>query len=132
MTEKITQLRLRVDDDDADPEELADLTARLREELLDLDLDAVERPPAGPAPPGTRGGELVAVGTLLASFARPELIAGIVAAVRSWLGGNGQRTVKLEMDGDLLELSGVSSTEQRRLTDEWLRRHAAHASGDGR
>jgi hypothetical protein len=48
-----------------------------------------------------------------------------VAAVRSWLGGSGQRTVKLEMDGDLLELTGVSSKEQRRLTDEWLRRHAA-------
>jgi hypothetical protein len=125
MTEKTTQLRLQVDDEDADPEELADLTARLRDELLDLDVEAVERPRAGSPPPGTRAVELVAVGTLLASFAKPELLTGIVAAVRSWLGGSGQRTVKLEMNGDLLELTGVSSKEQRRLTDEWLRRHAA-------
>jgi hypothetical protein len=64
------------------------------------------------------------VGTLIASFARPELLAAIVAAVRSWLGGAGGRSVKLEVDGDALELTGVSSKEQRRLTDEWLRRHA--------
>ena len=125
MTEGANQLRLQVDDEGADPQELSDLTARLRDELLDLDLEAVERPRGGSPPPGTRAAEFVAVGTLLASFARPELLVGIVTAVRSWLGGSGQRTVKLEMDGDLLELTGVSSKEQRRLTDEWLRRHAA-------
>jgi hypothetical protein len=125
MTEEASQLRLQVDDEDADPQELADLTARLRDELLDLDVEAVERPRGGSPPPGTRAVEFVAVGTLLASFARPELLTGIVTAVRSWLGRSGQRTVKLEMDGDLLELTGVSSNEQRRLTDEWLRRHAA-------
>jgi predicted deacylase len=132
MTETTTQLRLLVDDEHADQEELADLTARLREELLSLDVDTVERPRTGAAPPGTKAGELVAAGALLASFARPELLAGIVAAVRSWLGGNGQRTVKLVMEGDTLELSGVSSREQRRLTDEWLRRHAVASPGDGR
>lgn len=124
MTERTRQLRLQVDDQDADPEELADLTARLREELLNLDVETVERPRGGLPPPGTRAVELVAVGTLLASFAKPDLLTGIVSAVRSWLGGSGQRTVKLEIDGDLLELTGVSSKEQRRLTDEWLRRHA--------
>jgi hypothetical protein len=125
MSDRTSRLRLQVDDEDADPEELAELTSRLRDELLGLDLDAVERPREGPAPPGTRAAELLAVGTLLASFARPDLLAGIVAAVRSWLGGNGQRSVKLELDGDVLELTGVSSKEQRRLTDEWLARHAA-------
>lgn len=125
MTEGTRQLRLKVDDEDADPEQLADLTARLRDELLDLDVEAVERPGEGLPPPGTRAAELVAVGTLLASFVKPDLLMGIVSAVRSWLGGSGRRTVKLEIDGDLLELTGVSPKEQQRLTDEWLRRHAA-------
>jgi hypothetical protein len=123
MTDEATHLRLQVGDEDADPEELADLTARLRSELLDLDMEAVEPLRAGQPPPGTRAGDLLAVGTLIASFARPELLAAIVAAVRSWLGGAGGRSVKLEIDGDALELTGVSSKEQRRLTDEWLRRH---------
>ena len=125
MAERTGQLRLQVDDEDADPEELAELTARLRDELLSLDVEAVERPRGGSPPAGTRAVDFVAAGALLASFARPELLAGIVAAVRSWLGGSGQRSVKLEMDGDVLELTGVSSDEQRRLTDEWLRRHVA-------
>jgi hypothetical protein len=30
----------------------------------------------------------------------------------------------LELGGDVLELSGVSSEEQRRLADAWLRRQA--------
>jgi hypothetical protein len=93
MTEGKRQLRLQVDDEDADPEELAQLTARLRDELLELDVEAVERPREGSPPPGTRAVELVAVGTLLASFAKPELLTGIVAAIRSWLGRSGQRTV---------------------------------------
>jgi hypothetical protein len=66
----------------------------------------------------------MAIGTLVATFARPDLLTAIVAAVQSWLGGTGGRSVKLEVDGDALELTGVSSKEQRRLADEWLRRHA--------
>ena len=124
MTDEAIHLRLRVGDENADPEELADLTARLRNELLDLDMKSVEPLRAGLPPPGTRAVDLMAIGTLMATFARPDLLAAVVAAVRSWLGGAGGRSVKLEVDGDALELTGVSSKEQRRLTDEWLRRHA--------
>ena len=124
MTDEATHLRLQVGDENADQEELADLTARLRSELLDLDVEAVEQLRAGQPPPGTRAVDLMAIGTLVATFARPDLLTAIVAAVQSWLGGTGGRSVKLEVDGDALELTGVSSKEQRRLTDEWLRRHA--------
>lgn len=124
MTDEATHLRLQVGDENADQEELADLTARLRSELLDLDVEAVEQLRAGQPPPGTRAVDLMAIGTLVATFARPDLLTAIVAAVQSWLGGAGGRSVKLEVDGDALELTGVSSKEQRRLADEWLRRHA--------
>lgn len=124
MTDEATHLRLQVGDENADQEELADLTARLRSELLDLDVEAVEQLRAGQPPPGTRAVDLMAIGTLVATFARPDLLTAIVAAVQSWLGGTGGRSVKLEVDGDALELTGVSSKEQRRLADEWLRRHA--------
>jgi hypothetical protein len=51
------------------------------------------------------------------------LLGPVVAAVRSWLAGSPQRRIKLELDGDALELTGLSSKEQRRLVDEWLSRH---------
>jgi hypothetical protein len=108
---------------DADAEEVAQATLQLRRELLDLDVEAVELPPGGEPPPGTRAVELAALGALLVTFAQSQLLGPVVAAVRSWLAGSPRRSIKLELGGDTLELTGVSSTEQRRLTDEWLRRH---------
>jgi hypothetical protein len=107
----------------ADAEEVAASTEQLRRELLDLDVEAVEQPAAGPPPPGAKGVELAALGTLVVTLAKSQLLSGVVVAVRSWLAGQQQRSIKLELDGDVLELSGLSSKEQRRLTDEWLSRH---------
>jgi hypothetical protein len=107
---------------DADAEEIAEVTLQLRRELLDLDL-AVEQPRAGEPPPGTRAVELAVIGALVVTVAQSKLLAVVVSTVRAWLAGRQQRSIKLELDGDVLELTGVSSKEQQRLTDEWLRRH---------
>jgi hypothetical protein len=64
----------------------------------------------------------MALGTLIVTVSRSEVVGAIVSAVRSWLGGQRQRTVKLELGGDVPELSGLSSAEQRRPVDGWLRR----------
>jgi hypothetical protein len=105
-------------------EEMAEATVRLRRELLDLDVEAVELPRAGEPPPGTRAVVLADLGALMVTVA-PQLLTSVVAAVCSWLARSQQRSIKLELDGDALELTAVSSKEQRRLTDEWLRRHAS-------
>jgi hypothetical protein len=107
-----------------DAERVAEVTLQLRRELLDLDVEAVELPHGGEPPRGSRGVELAALGALAVSFAQSQMLGTIVAAVRSWLAASQQRSVKLELDGDVLELTGVSFKEQRRLTDEWLRRHS--------
>jgi len=52
-------VRLQVLDPEADPERLEQLTAGLRRELEELDVESVEPARAGVAPEGTRGGELV-------------------------------------------------------------------------
>jgi hypothetical protein len=108
---------------DADAEELAEATLLLRRELLDLDVDAVEVPRAGEPPQGSRAVDLAALGALVVNVAESQLLTAVVAAVRSWLAGSSRRRIKLQLGGDVLELTGVSSKEQRRLTDEWLARH---------
>ena len=124
MEDKVRRLGIQViGEPDTDPEEVAEATLQLRRELLDLDVGAVETPPAGEAPPGTRAVELLALGGLVLSIAKPEVLAAVIDAVRSWLSRSQRRSIKLELSGDVLELTGVSSAEQRRLTDEWLRRH---------
>ena len=110
---------------DSDAEEIAEATLQLRRELLDLDVDAVEAPAAGQPPPGSRAVDVAALGALLVRLSDTQLLGSVVAAIGSWLARSSRHSIKLELGGDVLELTGVSSKEQRRLTDEWLARQAS-------
>ena len=113
---------------DTDAEELAQLADRLRAELLDLDVDAVQQPVRGEAPEDSKGAALVAAGELVVRLvASPEVLVLIIGGVRSWLRRSRVRSVKLTLDGDALEVTGVSSAEQERLVDLWVTRHATGA-----
>jgi hypothetical protein len=126
MADHPTALRVDVEvGPDGDPEEVTQATLQLRRELLGLDVDAVEVPGAGEPPPGSRAVDVSALGALVVNIADSQLLAAVVATIRSWLAGSSRRSIKLQLDGDALELTGVSSKEQRRLTDEWLARHTA-------
>src|SRR5271165_5099274 len=93
---------------DADAEELAQLTNRLRDELLDLDVDAVYSASGGEAPGSSKGLDLLAAGGLVVRFVlRQELLQSIIDGIRSWLGRQHARSIKLTLDGDSLELTGV-------------------------
>jgi hypothetical protein len=105
---------------DADDQEPAELAFRLRRELLDLDVDAVE-PAAGQAPEDAKGLGLIAVGALIVRFAlRPDVLRAVVSGVRSWAGRQRMCTVKLTLDGDTLEITGPHSAEQERAVDLWI------------
>ena len=111
---------------DGDARELEELTSKLRRELLRLDVDAVERAPAGPAPDGTRAVDLAAIGTLLVTIGKgAAALAPLVAAVRSWLSARGSGTVKMQIGGDTIEVTGALSPEQRMLVETWIKAHAA-------
>ena len=117
-----------IQDGDADDAELEQALLQLRAELTELDVDAVVPKPAGEAPSGARSGAIAAVGGLIVTL-KPtvEAIAALVGVVQGWLsrrGGGGGRTVKLEIDGNVLELTGASSELQERLADVWIREHA--------
>jgi hypothetical protein len=122
MAENVMRLVLRIEDEHGDREELGRLAEALRRELLDLDVGAVQQPSAGQAPEDSRAFDIAALGTLVVALAKSELLAAIVGAVTAWLTNRGQQTVKLEVDGDVLELTGLPSRERRRLTEEWLGR----------
>jgi hypothetical protein len=120
-----TELRVQVDAEGAEVEEVAELTRQLRRTLLELDVDAAEPVPAGQAPPDTKAVEALALGGLLVSLVNASgLLASVVEAIQSWVVGRGPRSVRLELDGDVLEVSGVSSRRQDELIKVWLDRHA--------
>jgi hypothetical protein len=114
-----------VTDPDVDAAELADLTQRLRRELLELDVDRVELPRSGPPPPGAKAIEPFSLGTLIITLASAGgVLTSLIGLLQSWLNRNNQRQVKLAINGDTLEVSGLSSDEQQRLIANWLERQA--------
>jgi hypothetical protein len=104
---------------DSDDEERADLTERLRADLLAYDLDVSH--PAAEAPPGSKGPGLEWA-QLLVTLAGTA--PAMVAALQGWLGRHPRAAVTLEIDGDKLTLEEASAADQQRLVDTFLARHA--------
>ncbi len=121
------ELRLQLSEDGADAERLDALTGFLRQELLQLDVEDVTTLRPGEPPPGTRAFDVVAVGGLLINLGRcAGGLRAVVSAIRNWLArGDGvRRTVRLEIDGDVLELSEATAADQGRLVALFVSRHA--------
>jgi hypothetical protein len=121
------ELRLQLSEDGADAERLAALTGYLRAELLQLDVEDVTALPAGAPPPGARAFGADTVGALLIALGQSaEGLRSVVSTIRDWLrrGDGTQRTVRLELGGDALELSQASAADQERLIELFVRRHA--------
>jgi hypothetical protein len=126
------QLNVHLSEDGANPERIDALTGYLRQELLQLDVDDVRRGPGGEAPAGTRAIDMVALGGLVVTLGRSAAgLKDVVTAIRRWLSrGDGvRRTVKIEIEGDTLELSEVSVAEQDRLITLFVSRHSRGEGG---
>jgi hypothetical protein len=118
------ELELSLDPGSADAEELERLARSLRAELLELDVEAVA-PVSATAPDGSRAVDALVVGALVVRLVRnTAALAAVVRTVRGWLGPHGDRRVRLELDGDVIELSGASDDERERLVSAWIERHA--------
>jgi hypothetical protein len=107
---------------DADAGEGVRLTSQLRRQLLELDLEAVESPVTD-APPGTRASDGTIVGVLLVTLT-PAVLRATVQVIQAWLTNAQVRTARIELDGDVLELTGVSTEDQHTLVTSFLDRHA--------
>jgi hypothetical protein len=126
------ELRLRVSEDGADEERLVLLTGYLRADLLQLDVENVTTLRAGETPPDARAADLAVVGGLLVTLGESaEGLKAVILAIRDWLrrGQGKPRAVRLELDGDELELSQASAADQERLIELFVRRHATAEGG---
>ena len=58
-------------------------------------------------------------------FARSsEILAKVVGVIKSWLGNRQHQSIKIQMDGDMLEIAGASSEQQEQVIQAWIERHA--------
>jgi hypothetical protein len=121
------EVRVGVVEEGSDDARLEELALLLRQELLSLDVRSVEPYREGEAPEGTRGGLAALAGVLTVSLAPGlQAVGAVVAVVRAWLRRSGSgRTVKLAIDGDVIELTGASDAIQQQLVDAWVKKHSA-------
>ena len=106
------------------------LHRQFRQELRHVDaLDVVQdaAAPAEPPEPGSRGLDPETVNALAVAVIGSGGVAGLISSVRAWLGRAPEetRTVRLEISGDVIELSGATSAEQEDLLRVFMARHGA-------
>ena len=125
MTDQEIQLLLNLDaGPEADDEELAEFTEKLREELLELDIQTIDYVSVGEAPARAKSGEPIILGKLLLTLAASGgVLTAILNVLQDWLTRYEERSVTLEIEGDKLQVTGISSEEQQRLINAWLTRH---------
>ncbi|WP_433160036.1 effector-associated constant component EACC1 [Kribbella sp. CA-247076] len=122
------EVRVGVVEAGSDDARLEELALLLRQELLALDVRAVEPYREGDVPDGTRGPGLAAIAGVLSVSLQPglQVLGSVVSVVRDWLRRSGSgRTVKVTIDGDTIELSGANDAIQQQLVDAWVRKHTA-------
>lgn len=121
-----SSLHIQLSEEGADAERLETLTRYLRHELVELDAGEVTPLRVGEPPAGTRALDVIAVGGLVVSWISSDGLRSVVAAVRSWLARDHSataHTIRLEIDGDVLDLASATTAEQERLIELFVSRH---------
>ncbi len=105
-----------------DAGELAELAVWLRGELLDLDVQGVDRLSGEAVPAGAKG--VAAIAGWLAVQLGPEALRAVLAKVADWVTRN-DRVVEVSYGGDTLKLGRATREQQEKIIDGWLARHPA-------
>lgn len=130
MADSTWRLTLTLDGGpEASAEDLADMASSLRDDLLELDVQAVDLA-VGEAPAGTRGGPAIDWTTILVTLAASGgVLTTVITAIQAWLAHRRSSSVTLKLDGDELSLTGGGpySAEQKRAIELWLERHKGYA-----
>lgn len=104
---------------DASAERLDVATLALRRELLELDVSDVRRMPGPPAPDGARAIDGPLLGALLVT-ASDGAIPAVLGLLGAWVRRAPERTVKLQIGDDAIEITGATDETQRELIDVFL------------
>ena len=115
---------LALSESGADDLRLDTLHRQLRSELVDLDeLEPLPSTGTTPAAPGSRAVDPATVSALAVAVFGSGGLTALLASLRGWLrrGSGEARSVRIEVGGDVFELSDASAEEQDRLLQVFLR-----------
>jgi len=105
-----------------DPELLDRYSRRLREEMLELDVDSVDYVSEGEAPKGSKGAGAAAVGDMILSLAPLDYaFSSVMGAVQNFVSRNDQCSITVEIGENRLTIDGTTPEEQQKLVDAWIK-----------
>lgn len=122
MGEELLEIRV-AGGPDASAEETDRLVTDLREELLELDVQAVEPVPAGPLPAGAKGMPAADVASLAVALSDSAAAATLVVTLRSWSARNKRRKVSIRLGEHELAVDDVSAEDATALIKSWIELH---------
>jgi hypothetical protein len=110
-----------------DPGEVERLSLALRREFLEIDeVEQVGAASAGPAPEGSRGLDVAALGALALSVEPTiDVLVKVFGVVRSWLGQGGS-TMRVTVNGQSIELTPTKE-QQDALVQRFIKATATPA-----
>ena len=121
MERNPAQLTLTVDALGADDEDRAELARRLRQQLIEADVDSVEFA-RSEAPPAGAKCDPVSL-TALAVTVAPAAITAMIGMLQMWLSRHDRASVTVESGGEKFTLTGTLSSEQKQMVEAFLNRH---------
>lgn len=101
--------------------ELAEETMALGGRLLGLAVEGVDSVRQAAVPADARPVDAFAMGSLLVILA-PAALPAVIGLVQEWLADRPVPTVRMVIEGDVLEVGRASGKQQRRI-NTFLRRH---------
>jgi hypothetical protein len=108
---------------DATAEELDRLATDLRDELLELDVQAVERVTSGPAPEGAKGLPAGDVACLVVTLSGSATVLALAGLLRSWAGRTRTRKVTVRLGDHEIAVDEVSPADAAALIKSWIDLH---------
>ncbi len=119
MPDQVSKLIVALGVKGADARELDELTRNLRNELRQQDVRSVERIAQGEAPPGSKGDPFT-LGWLAVTLS-PIVANKVFDILVEWARRKHDRTVKVTIGQDTIELSGASGEERQKLLNKWMK-----------
>ena len=113
------QLKLRLSDNgdnsDADIRELLSL-------VVEAGANRADRPVFGDPRPGRRASGPDAADVVATLSSSMPLLTKVITALRSWLAPRPGRTIKIAIDGQTLEINGITEESMDQLVKAWVRK----------
>jgi hypothetical protein len=125
MPGDLTSFMLKLEaNSDVDEDERIDLARRLRKELLALNDVATVENASTPSPSRTKAAGIDWQTLIVTLAASGGVLTTLVGAIQGFLTRRERASVTLEIGGDKLVITGVSSETQQRLVNDWISRRA--------